>query len=296
MSSGLISVVIPFFSKVSGRLKQSVMSALQQQGVNVEVIVVDDCSPLSAASELEGLQDPRLRVIRHSKNSNGGIARNTGVDNANGKFIAFLDYDDVWYQDKLVKQLALHLKSLNQYAHPVIYSKCRIVEGEHSFIRPRRAICSNESVGDYLFIHKEIIQTSGIFLSRETASLVKFDDLKRHQDYQYCLALESVGAEFVLLEDIAYDFVQVPKLNDYTFSLYWLKQYRGFLSDRAINSFKVLVILRSMVANRHFAKAFKFTLENRIYRDFFKICLINFIKAAFPSGLVLLIKNRKDGK
>ncbi|WP_351009482.1 glycosyltransferase family 2 protein [Shewanella sp. S1-58-MNA-CIBAN-0166] len=288
----LVSVVIPFYSNKSGLLITSVKSALEQINVNIEIIVVDDCSPLSASSELSSLNDPRIKIIRHSKNSNGGIARNTGVDASLGNFIAFLDYDDVWYKDKLIKQLSLYEDSRHTVSHPVIYSRCKIIEGDSTFIRPRREIKPNERVGDYLFIEKEIIQTSGIFLHRDTAKLVQFDDLKRHQDYQYCLSLESVGVKFILLHDITYDFIQIPKLNDYDFSINWLVLYNGYLSSTAILNFKSLVIIRSMIAHKHLLLSLKYSFINSILREFFTILILRLLKYILPNFLIRVLRNK----
>lgn len=68
----LISVIIPFYSKTQGLLKNSVSSALSQSVHDIEVIVVDDCSPVSAVDELAEIKDERLKVVKHSKNQHGG--------------------------------------------------------------------------------------------------------------------------------------------------------------------------------------------------------------------------------
>ncbi|MEC4089915.1 glycosyltransferase family 2 protein [Pseudoalteromonas rubra] len=280
----LISVIIPFYSKNSGLLIKSVRSALNQSYTHLEVIVVDDCSPCKAEDELSSLHDPRLRVIRHATNSNGATARNTGVEAASGSVIAFLDYDDEWYPEKLNKQLSLlNEKGLNH----VIYSQCKIIEPSgRTFTRPRRAISQHERVGDYLFVACEIIQTSGIMLSASLAQRVQFDDLKRHQDYQYCLALEQVGATFTLLDEVVYDFVQIPKLNDYLFSAMWLENYSSYLSDEATKGFKKIVILRTIIAHKKYIEALLYSVKNNITTSFFSIFLKKVVKGALPSVIL----------
>ena len=150
--ANLISVVIPFYSRERGILARSVESALAQKSVDVEVIVVDDASPISAADELSNIRDERLKIIRHQFNTNGGIARNTGIKNSNGFFIAFLDFDDIWYVNKLKKQFDYYRQLLSQHEKPVIYSQANIIDGKREFIRPIRGIREKESVGDYLFL------------------------------------------------------------------------------------------------------------------------------------------------
>ncbi|MCL1049584.1 glycosyltransferase [Shewanella abyssi] len=292
-----ISVVIPFYSAVPGLLIKSVRSALSQTIQSIEILVIDDASPISAKRELESIKDTRLRIIRHIENSNGGIARNTGIEAAVGKYIAFLDYDDIWYRDKLSKQLAAIKSNANSLNDLVVYSRCKIIEQDLAYSHPKRAIKEDESVGDYLFVHKQLIQTSGIFLSRILAQKVKFDDLKRHQDYQFCLALESIGAKFVFVDEDTYEFVQIPKLNDYNFSTTWLINYQSMLTPSACLGFKKLVILRSMVSHGHFYKAVRFSIKNRFLSEFSRSVITKIIKGFFPKRITaILIKMKQNAK
>jgi len=271
-----VSVIIPFYSKETGRLINAVTSALNQSIKNIEVIVVDDGSPVCAKQELQAINDPRLKIFKHAQNSNGGIARNTGIDNATGKFVAFLDYDDIWYENKLAKQISFWENIANPLA--VIYCKCKIIEGSRVFERPERAIQQGERVGDYLFASKQIIQTSGIFLLASLAKKVMFHDLKRHQDYQFCLSLEAEGACFHYLGEVLYEFIQIPKLNDYHFSLNWMSNYQQYLSPNAILGFKKLVILRSMMAHTEYIEAFKYAKNNQLLAEFIKVLAIRVVK------------------
>jgi glycosyltransferase involved in cell wall biosynthesis len=277
----LISVIIPFYSTTKGLLKNAVHSALSQSNKDIEVIVIDDFSPVKATIELADIIDSRLSIVNHTKNSNGGIARNTGIVNANGEYVAFLDYDDIWYPDKLDKQLELFNEKAQRTENPnqlVVYSRCKIIDGQREFIRPIRPILENETVGEYLFCAKQIIQTSGIFLKRATAESVRFDDLKRHQDYQFCLSLEAQGCVFYMLEETSYEFIQIPKLNDYTFSIKWLSKYQTFLNLRAIKGFKSLVLIRSMVSHGHINKAFVYSWQHKLSLTCVAICSVKLIK------------------
>ncbi|TMS79724.1 glycosyltransferase family 2 protein [Pseudoalteromonas sp. S554] len=274
----LVSVIIPFYSSTSGLLIKAVESALNQTIENLEVIIVDDCSPIVAKDEIKAINDDRVRIITHLENSNGGIARNTGIEHARGDYIAFLDYDDIWYKDKLEKQHKLFSSKAMHHKDLVIYSRCKIIDGNRVLIRPTRSIKETESVGEYLFCAKQIIQTSGIFLKTNLARKVMFDDLKRHQDYQFCLSLESEGANFLMLEDVSYEFVQIPKLNDYHFSLKWLELYAKYLNQKSIKGFKTLVILRSMVSHHRYLKSLIYSIKNNILISFFDVVLRKVVK------------------
>jgi glycosyltransferase involved in cell wall biosynthesis len=99
----LVSVIIPSYNRAS--VLAAVQSVLDQTYKNIEVIVVDDCSPIFVQNTLSAIADPRLRVIRQDKNRGVSAARNRGVKEAAGEVIAFLDDDDKWLLRKLERQI-----------------------------------------------------------------------------------------------------------------------------------------------------------------------------------------------
>ena len=94
MSEPLVSVVIPIY-KVENVLRRCVDSVLNQTYHNLEVILVDDGSPDGCPQICDeyAMNDARVRVI-HKQNAGLGFARNTGIENATGKYICFFDSDD----------------------------------------------------------------------------------------------------------------------------------------------------------------------------------------------------------
>jgi glycosyltransferase involved in cell wall biosynthesis len=104
----LISVVIPTKNR-SQRLAKAIASAQQQLGVDLEILVIDDASTDATESVVKSIasNDPRVFYFRHLESCGAGAARNTGIENAHGPLVAFLDDDDVWLSDKLQLQLAL---------------------------------------------------------------------------------------------------------------------------------------------------------------------------------------------
>ncbi|PME50265.1 glycosyltransferase family 2 protein [Vibrio lentus] len=272
-----VSVIIPFYSNIPGILIKSVQSCLDQTYRDIELIVVDDCSPLIAEKELSSINDKRLNIIRNATNLNGAVSRNKGVKIARGEVIAFLDYDDIWLPEKISIQLD-YLKSLEN-ENSVIYAKSVVLDGNRKFIVPKYSIRENQSVGDYMFHEKQLIQTSGILLYAKLAREICFDDLKRHQDYQYCLSLEKNGASFFLATNKPlYKFIQIHKKNDYEFSIHWLERYSGVLSKKAIKAFQKKVVLSSMIGQNEMKCAIKYAVENRIVVSLFSISIKKMIK------------------
>ncbi len=87
-------------------IQATVCSVIDQTFKNWELIVVDDCSTDDTYEKVKDMQDGRIRIIRRDSNSGlPAVARNEGIKTAKGKFIAFLDHDDIWFSEKLSVQL-----------------------------------------------------------------------------------------------------------------------------------------------------------------------------------------------
>lgn len=93
----LVSVIVPVYN-VEQYLDECLNSIRQQTYENLEIIVVEDCSTDQSLEVLsKHLNDQRIKLIRHEKNSGLSAARNTGIDGARGDYIMFVDSDDLVY-------------------------------------------------------------------------------------------------------------------------------------------------------------------------------------------------------
>jgi glycosyltransferase involved in cell wall biosynthesis len=97
-------VVVPTRDR-SRLLALTLRSVVWQQGVELEVVVVDDGSSDDTAQVVASFGDPRLRLVRHDRSQGVSAARNRGIAEATGSWVAFLDDDDLWAPDKLASQL-----------------------------------------------------------------------------------------------------------------------------------------------------------------------------------------------
>lgn len=106
MEEDLISIIIPVYN-AEKFLKDTIRTIQEQTYINWEALFVNDCSKDNSTQIIEEANkiDNRIKLINLEKNSGAATARNTGIDNANGKYIAFLDADDLWEKDKLQKQI-----------------------------------------------------------------------------------------------------------------------------------------------------------------------------------------------
>ena len=99
-AEALTTVVMPAYD-ADETIRESVHSALAQTEPRLELVVVDDGSRRPVAEVLSDVEDPRLRVIRHSRNRGPSAARNTAVAAARTPFVSQLDADDLWEPEYL---------------------------------------------------------------------------------------------------------------------------------------------------------------------------------------------------
>lgn len=105
-----VSIIIPTYKRPNG-LKRAINSSLEQTYKNIEIIVVDDNNPNTKNRKETELvmkdykKYPNIKYLQHSENMNGSVARNTGIKEAQGHFIAFLDNDDEFIKNKIELQV-----------------------------------------------------------------------------------------------------------------------------------------------------------------------------------------------
>lgn len=104
----MVSIVVPVYN-AANYIEKTINMVCQQTYKDWELILVDDASRDNSIEIIESYikkQGKRIRLIRKNINQGAAEARNTGIDASSGRFIAFLDADDVWMPDKLEKQVA----------------------------------------------------------------------------------------------------------------------------------------------------------------------------------------------
>lgn len=120
----MISVIIPLYNKEK-QIRATLESVLQQSEPDYEIVIVNDGSTDKSASIVASFADPRIRLI-HQENAGVSAARNRGIDEARGEFVAFLDADDRWHPD--------FLKTLKKLAED--YSHCSVFASNYEFVLP----------------------------------------------------------------------------------------------------------------------------------------------------------------
>lgn len=135
-TNNLVSIIMPCFN-AKKYILDAINSVLEQTYPYWELIIIDDCSTDGSADlilEYFG-KDKRIKMVRLKQNSGIAVARNTGIELANGRYIAFLDSDDLWLPFKLEKQLDFMQK--NNLA--LTYSSYFIIDRNGKIIGIRNA-------------------------------------------------------------------------------------------------------------------------------------------------------------
>jgi glycosyltransferase involved in cell wall biosynthesis len=137
-----VSVIIPTRNR-SNLLAMTLRSVLRQEDVDLEVIVVDEASTDDTPVVLAAVGDTRVRVIRHDTPQGLSSARNHGAAVACGDWLAFLDDDDLWAPDKLVRQLDAAQEASRDwvYTGSVNIDGCRIVYSRPP-LRPEQVVAA----------------------------------------------------------------------------------------------------------------------------------------------------------
>ena len=192
----LVSVVVPTYSR-STMLIRAISSLNEQTYRPLEIVIVDD-NGLGSAQQLETKRridsfscNPgiELNYVAHELNKGGACARNTGIKNAKGEYIAFLDADDWWEPDKLAAQLAL----LERTGAPLCYSARQLHEADGT--PTGRTIRVPERVTYEQLLYTNVIPCGSVVMRTDIAKEFYMSHAELHEDYILWLqVLKAYGA------------------------------------------------------------------------------------------------------
>jgi teichuronic acid biosynthesis glycosyltransferase TuaG len=194
----LVSIITPSFNSYD-YIANTIKSILNQTYCYWELIIVDDCSTDNSCELIQEYinDNPRIKLIRLTKNVGAAVARNKGIENASGRFIAFLDSDDTWHPEKLEKQINFMLK--NDY--------------DFTFTHYHQVDENGKKVGDLSFPIKvnyhSLLKTCVIgcltaMYDTKRLGKVYFPLIRKRQDFALWLKiLKQIDYAYCLPEDLA---------------------------------------------------------------------------------------------
>lgn len=246
----LVSVVIPTLHRPKLVLR-AIASVFNQTYQTIELIVVVDGPDDETENVLQAINDPRLRVIVNPRSMTAAGARNIGVIQAKGEWIAFLDDDDEWLPNKIERQLVPALGR----GEILVSCLSKVVTPVMTCIRPQTIYDNSLPIDEYLFdrsspfMGQGFIQTSSFLLPRSLFDKVRFNVKSPHDDWDLLLHLskhfgvpiETVPEVLVIL----YTDEPRPTLStkgSWRQSLEWIDSIRPLITPRAYGSFCISVV------------------------------------------------------
>lgn len=171
----LISIIMPSYN--TGKyIADSIKSILGQTYGNWELIIVDDCSTDDTDAIVAGFRDARIRYYKNEKNSGAAVSRNRALREAKGRYIAFLDSDDIWRADKLALQLDFMKK--NGYAFTYTDYRIQLNGTWLSYVNTGPDRVDKRKLYNYCYF-----STITVMYDAEVVGLIQIENLRKHNDY-----------------------------------------------------------------------------------------------------------------
>ena len=190
----LVSIIMPSYNTAK-YIADSIRSVLAQTYANWELIIVDDCSTDDTDAVVALFEDVRIRYLKNNCNSGAAVSRNRALREAKGKWIAFLDSDDLWHPEKLERQICFMEENGYHFSYT---NYCEIDEKSKpngKMVTGPKRITKR---GMYRYCWPGCLT---VMYDAEYIGLIQIADIKKNNDYAMWLKI-CRKAECYLLEEI----------------------------------------------------------------------------------------------
>ena len=195
--SDLVSIIMPSYN-TGEYIKQTIESVLAQSYTNWELIIVDDCSTDNTDEVVKPfLSDQRFKYLKNEKNSGAAISRNRALREAKGKWIAFLDSDDLWKPEKLKRQIGFMVR--NGYS----FSYTNYSEIDECGNPNGRTVTGPKTITKTGFFNYCWPGCLTVMYDRNVVGLIQIADIKKNNDYAMWLKACRKAVCYLLDEDLA---------------------------------------------------------------------------------------------
>ena len=196
MEEKLVSIIMPTYN-CGKYIEQSINSVISQTYKNWELIIIDDCSTDNTIDIVNKFKDKRIKFLQNPKNSGAAISRNYGLREAKGKWIAFLDSDDLWKSQKLEKQIKFMIE--NSY----YFSYTNYIEIDENSKQNGRKVTGPKKItrtGMYNYCWPGCLT---VMYDVEKIGLIQIEDIKKNNDYAMWLKAIKKADCYLLNENLA---------------------------------------------------------------------------------------------
>lgn len=198
MKEPLVSIIMPAYN-AEKYIKKAIESVQKQDYQNWELLICDDCSVDLTKEIIKNYisGDKRIKLIELSVNSGAAVARNTSIKEANGRFIAFLDSDDLWLPEKLNNQISFMLK--NNYNFTCTFYE-KIDEEGNSLNK----VIKSKTTTDFKELLKNCPGNSTVIYDSKIIGKFYIPDIKKRNDYlMWFNVLEKVNKLYCLEKNLS---------------------------------------------------------------------------------------------
>ena len=181
----LVSVIIPVYN-AERYVAKAINSILAQDYPEKEIIIVDDCSTDSSATIIHEYVNKYDFIFYYKMPQNCGVAkaRNKAMEIAHGRFIAFLDSDDIWQEGKLTKQLKLFKFHIGT---PLTYTALSYIDEDDIYLKEK--IDVKERISYSFLLKNTMIATSTVIIDRKYVPEIIMPNRKSAEDYSLWLSI-----------------------------------------------------------------------------------------------------------
>ncbi|HDX9638875.1 TPA: glycosyltransferase family 2 protein [Bacillus mobilis] len=191
----LVTIITPVYNSEK-YIGQTIQSVLSQTHENWEMFIADDCSSDNTAKVVNEFQDERIKYFKLDENSGAAVARNKALEKAKGRYIAFLDADDMWKPEKLEKQLRFMLENQVGFS----FTGYEILKEKDNKI-----ISVPEKLNYSQFMKNTIIGTLTVMINKDIVGDVRLVNVKKdHDSMTWAKILRSGNLAYGLNESLAY--------------------------------------------------------------------------------------------
>ena len=193
----LVSIIMPSYNTAKF-IDETIESVLKQTYENWELIIVDDCSTDNTDEVVNKyLSDSRIKYFKNEKNSGAAVSRNRALREAKGRWIAFLDSDDLWNEDKLQKQIAFMKE--NGYS----FSYTNYIEIDEESKPNGRFVSGPKKVSKLSMRSYCWPGCLTVIYDATVVGLVQIADIKKNNDYAMWLKACKRAKCYLLSENLA---------------------------------------------------------------------------------------------
>ena len=194
----LVSIVMPSYN-CEQFIAESIESVQKQTYSHWELLIVDDCSNDRTMQIAQGYadSDSRIKILQNSQNSGAAISRNYALREAKGKWIAFLDSDDLWTPTKLERQI----KFMEENNYHFSFTAYTQIDEKGNDLRVR--ITGPRSVGKVKMHMFNFFGCLTVMYDAKLVGVVQIENLKKRNDYAIWLKVSKFTKAFFLNEDLA---------------------------------------------------------------------------------------------